>query len=157
MRFKSTTTRRMFGHEEIPDPRFSGRRSLPEASNCRYSIRNLSILDPNSPRGAILLGAFFCDRTGGPPTPSCKRSRTALGLENGRALSVHWQPENCMANTASKSTRVRARAQRLETRVTAEQKTLIEHAAALQGRTVTDFHRTMDSKMPFAALTVGAT
>ena len=44
-----------------------------------------------------------------------------------------------MANTASKSTRIRARAQRLETRVTAEQKTLIEHAAALQGRTVTDF------------------
>jgi uncharacterized protein (DUF1778 family) len=44
-----------------------------------------------------------------------------------------------MANTASKSTRVRARAQRLEARVTAEQKTLIEHAAALQARTVTDF------------------
>jgi len=44
-----------------------------------------------------------------------------------------------MANTASKSTRGRSRAQRLETRVTAEQKTLIEHAAALQGRTVTDF------------------
>ena len=44
-----------------------------------------------------------------------------------------------MANTASKSTRGRARAQRLETRVTAEQKTLIEHAAALQGRTVTGF------------------
>jgi uncharacterized protein (DUF1778 family) len=44
-----------------------------------------------------------------------------------------------MANTTSKSARGRARAQRLETRVTAEQKTLIEHAAALQGRTVTDF------------------
>ena len=44
-----------------------------------------------------------------------------------------------MPNTASKSPRVRARAQRLETRVTAEQKMLIEHAAALQGRTVTDF------------------
>ncbi len=44
-----------------------------------------------------------------------------------------------MANVASKSTRGRTRAQRLETRVTAEQKTLIEHAAALQGRTVTDF------------------
>ena len=42
-----------------------------------------------------------------------------------------------MATLASKSTRVRA--QRLETRVTKEQKTLIEHAAALQGRTVTDF------------------
>src|ERR1700688_4977818 len=42
-----------------------------------------------------------------------------------------------MANVTSKSTRTRA--QRLETRVTAEQKTLIEHAAALQGRTVTDF------------------
>ncbi|MGH7104825.1 MAG: DUF1778 domain-containing protein [Acetobacteraceae bacterium] len=44
-----------------------------------------------------------------------------------------------MANVASKSARGRIRAQRLETRVTAEQKTLIEHAAALQGRTVTDF------------------
>lgn len=42
-----------------------------------------------------------------------------------------------MANAASKS--IRTRAQRLETRVTAEQKTLIERAAALQGRTVTDF------------------
>lgn len=44
-----------------------------------------------------------------------------------------------MANTVSKSSGSRTRAQRLETRVTAEQKTLIEHAAALQGRTVTDF------------------
>ena len=44
-----------------------------------------------------------------------------------------------MANTASKSTRGRTRAQRLETGVTAKQMTLIEHAAALQGRTVTDF------------------
>ncbi|MGH9808788.1 MAG: DUF1778 domain-containing protein, partial [Terriglobia bacterium] len=44
-----------------------------------------------------------------------------------------------MANVASKSAHGRTRAQRLETRVTAEQKTLIEHAAALQGRTVTDF------------------
>jgi uncharacterized protein (DUF1778 family) len=44
-----------------------------------------------------------------------------------------------MATTASKSSRGRTRAQRLETRVTAEQTTLIEHAAALQGRTVTDF------------------
>jgi uncharacterized protein (DUF1778 family) len=44
-----------------------------------------------------------------------------------------------MANAVSKSTRGRARTQRLETRVTAEQKTLIERAAALQGRTVTDF------------------
>lgn len=43
-----------------------------------------------------------------------------------------------MANFA-KSTHSRARAQRLETRVTAEQKILIERAAALQGRTVTDF------------------
>lgn len=44
-----------------------------------------------------------------------------------------------MANPTIKSARGRTRAQRLETRVTAEQKTLIEHAAALQGRTVTDF------------------
>jgi uncharacterized protein (DUF1778 family) len=33
----------------------------------------------------------------------------------------------------------RVRAERLEARVTAEQKRLIEHAAALQGRSVTDF------------------
>jgi uncharacterized protein (DUF1778 family) len=39
----------------------------------------------------------------------------------------------------AKPSRGRTRAQRLEARVTAEQKTLIEHAAALQGRTVTDF------------------
>src|SRR6266550_828497 len=44
-----------------------------------------------------------------------------------------------MANATSKAPRGRARAERLETRATAEQKSLIEHAAALQGRTVTDF------------------
>lgn len=43
-----------------------------------------------------------------------------------------------MAKSVSKSPRGRTRAQRLEARVTTEQKTLIEHAAALQGRTVTD-------------------
>ena len=42
-----------------------------------------------------------------------------------------------MNQTATNSTR--ARSARLEARVTADQKTLIEHAAALQGRTVTDF------------------
>jgi uncharacterized protein (DUF1778 family) len=42
-------------------------------------------------------------------------------------------------NTPSKSTSRRTRAERLEARVTAEQKSLIERAAALQGRTVTDF------------------
>ena len=44
-----------------------------------------------------------------------------------------------MPRTASKSKPRRARAQRLETRLTAEQKKLIERAAALQGRTITDF------------------
>jgi uncharacterized protein (DUF1778 family) len=44
-----------------------------------------------------------------------------------------------MPNAASGSTRGRTRAERLEARVTAEQKSLIERAAALQGRTVTDF------------------
>ncbi len=42
-----------------------------------------------------------------------------------------------MANAPSKP--ARSRGERLEARVTAEQKTLIERAAALQGRTVTDF------------------
>ena len=44
-----------------------------------------------------------------------------------------------MANAGSKVPHGRARAERLETRVTAEQKNLIERAAALQGRTLTDF------------------
>jgi len=44
-----------------------------------------------------------------------------------------------VATPISKPARRRARAERLETRVTAEQKMLIERAAALQGRTVTDF------------------
>ena len=44
-----------------------------------------------------------------------------------------------MPNAASSSNSRRIRAERLETRVTAEQKSLIERAAALQGRTVTDF------------------
>jgi uncharacterized protein (DUF1778 family) len=44
-----------------------------------------------------------------------------------------------MAKTAAKPAHGRARAQRLEARLTAEQKSLIERAAALQGRTVTDF------------------
>ena len=44
-----------------------------------------------------------------------------------------------MPNPASRSVRGRIRAERLEARVTAEQKSLIERAAALQGRTVTDF------------------
>jgi len=42
-----------------------------------------------------------------------------------------------MAEPLAKPGRVRA--ERLETRVTAQQKALIEHAAALQGRSVTDF------------------
>jgi uncharacterized protein (DUF1778 family) len=44
-----------------------------------------------------------------------------------------------MASAGSRASRGRARAEHLETRVTAEQKSLIERAAALQGRTLTDF------------------
>ena len=44
-----------------------------------------------------------------------------------------------MSDTIIHSPSPRVRAERLETRVTADQKNLIERAAALQGRTVTDF------------------
>ncbi len=44
-----------------------------------------------------------------------------------------------MTTTALNTPRGRVRSERLETRVTADQKNLIEHAAALQGRTLTDF------------------
>jgi uncharacterized protein (DUF1778 family) len=41
--------------------------------------------------------------------------------------------------SVAKTTRPRARSQRLEARLPADQKALIEQAAALQGRSVTDF------------------
>lgn len=44
-----------------------------------------------------------------------------------------------MAQTAIKKTKERTRSERLEARVTSTQKDLIERAAALQGRSVTDF------------------
>ncbi len=44
-----------------------------------------------------------------------------------------------MAEAANTRASGRVRGERLETRVTADQKRLIEHAAALQGRTLTDF------------------
>ncbi|WP_375567592.1 DUF1778 domain-containing protein [Oceaniradius stylonematis] len=44
-----------------------------------------------------------------------------------------------MAEAVKRPTSGRVRGERLETRVTADQKRLIEHAATLQGRTVTDF------------------
>ncbi|CAN7544194.1 DUF1778 domain-containing protein [Brucella pseudogrignonensis] len=44
-----------------------------------------------------------------------------------------------MAEAAKRPTSGRVRGERLETRVTVDQKRLIEHAAALQGRSVTDF------------------
>ncbi|MDD5036858.1 MAG: DUF1778 domain-containing protein [Methylococcaceae bacterium] len=44
-----------------------------------------------------------------------------------------------MVDPALRSNRTRVRGERLETRVTADQKRLIEYAALLQGRTVTDF------------------
>jgi len=46
-----------------------------------------------------------------------------------------------MTLATSKSKHGRACAQRLETRLTAEQKRLIERAAVLQGRTITDLPR----------------
>jgi uncharacterized protein (DUF1778 family) len=58
--------------------------------------------------------------------------------------SGHWPYMMCfrrtpMAEYARKSAHGRVRGERLEARVTADQKSLIERAAALQGRSVTDF------------------
>jgi uncharacterized protein (DUF1778 family) len=44
-----------------------------------------------------------------------------------------------MADSLVKQVSTRFRAERLEARITVAQKALIEHAAALQGRSVTDF------------------
>lgn len=43
------------------------------------------------------------------------------------------------AQAATSKPAARRRAERLEARVTADQKALIEHAAALEGRSITDF------------------
>jgi uncharacterized protein (DUF1778 family) len=56
----------------------------------------------------------------------------------GRTLSSKGEHEE-MAEASKSSASGRVRGERLETRVTADQKRLIERAAALQGRTVTDF------------------
>lgn len=57
----------------------------------------------------------------------------------GRTLCPTKGEIGQMTEAIRKPTRRRVRGERLETRVTAEQKNLIERAAALQGRTVTDF------------------
>jgi len=44
-----------------------------------------------------------------------------------------------MVQATKRPVQGRVRGERLEARVSADQKSLIEHAAALQGRTVTDF------------------
>jgi uncharacterized protein (DUF1778 family) len=44
-----------------------------------------------------------------------------------------------MADSVTKPASARMRAERLEARITVSQKALIEHAAGLQGRSVTDF------------------
>ncbi|MDZ5647461.1 DUF1778 domain-containing protein [Nitrospirillum sp. BR 11828] len=44
-----------------------------------------------------------------------------------------------MAHPATDAPQRRVRSERLEARITAEQKDLIERAAALQGRSITDF------------------
>jgi uncharacterized protein (DUF1778 family) len=56
-------------------------------------------------------------------------------------VAGHWPyiGQKEMAMPSSNLKRGRVRSERLEARVTADQKTLIEEAAALQGRTVTDF------------------
>jgi uncharacterized protein (DUF1778 family) len=55
-------------------------------------------------------------------------------------LAVHFATEeNEMAASARKSARGRVRGERLEVRVTADQESLIERAAALQGCSVTAF------------------
>src|SRR5262249_8433385 len=58
---------------------------------------------------------------------------------NGRPMAYTQRGGRSMPNAAARSSSGRTRAERLEVRVTAEQKRLIERAAALQGRTVTDF------------------
>jgi uncharacterized protein (DUF1778 family) len=79
------------------------------------------------------------------PAPAGAARPPPLGADsievsaNGRTLYSTHQRVKKMVGSAKKITRSRERAERLETRVTADQKSLIERAAALQGRSVTDF------------------
>jgi uncharacterized protein (DUF1778 family) len=71
------------------------------------------------------------------------RSPAVMIPKTNLEKSGHWPyivgRRTTMATPALNTSRGRVRGERLETRVTADQKSLIEHAAALQGRTVTDF------------------
>ncbi len=57
----------------------------------------------------------------------------------GRALAFATARENAVPQSSAKVTRWRARSECLEARLSAAQKALIEQAAALHGRSVTDF------------------
>ena len=105
---------------------------------------NRVVYDVTSKPPGIIEETYLVNFDPGQRIGETRLTRSACDpLQTDLEMAGHWpyiSPGiNVMAHTASKSTRGRARAQRLETRVTAEQKTLIERAAALQGRTVTDF------------------
>jgi uncharacterized protein (DUF1778 family) len=65
--------------------------------------------------------------------------RRRIALEAAGHRPYNQPMKTTMTDLALKPAPRRTRAERLEARVTAEQKALVEHAAALQGRTVTDF------------------
>src|SRR3546814_12293986 len=70
------------------------------------------------------------------------RNDDALPLEvSGNWPYIVQDKEKAMAHAQrlESAPPTRRRAERLEARVTAEQKALIEHAAALEGRSITDF------------------
>jgi len=66
-------------------------------------------------------------------------SHPSTGLEVAGKWPYIVAGEKPMLNATATESRRRAKAERLEARVTAEQKSLIERAAALQGRSLTDF------------------
>ncbi|MEO7027188.1 MAG: DUF1778 domain-containing protein [Caulobacteraceae bacterium] len=54
-------------------------------------------------------------------------------------MAAHFSDDPIRAKASKELRRPRRRGERLEARITAEQKALIERAAAVRGRTVTDF------------------
>ena len=72
-----------------------------------------------------------------------RASASAVGIAMSRsplAASVHLPYTSPMAgHTSSKKVSARPRSERLEARISSEQKALFQRAAELQGRTLTDF------------------
>src|SRR6266567_1908547 len=74
----------------------------------------------------------------GPAMPAWQ-AHLSNSPEQARRIGPPFAVRSLMARSTSRQTALRIRAERLEARISRDQKALFQRAAALQGRTLTDF------------------